>query len=179
MESDKLICNNKNLTYSKGYIALQCNSYNIPKTFEIDGETLLKKDTFHVSLLCVKNLLEIKHDVEGEILQHFCNFLEENEIKFEGFTKEFRLAKHEERKSVVALCKVSNLHKFADYLSGKIGIPVLPQPAHVTIYTLQQNVGIGLNSPDEMGQKSTKIDIPEAVLAPLMGYSKVVVVGRW
>ena len=84
-----MIYNNKNIIYSKGYIALGCKNYDIPKTFEIDSETLLKKDTFHVSLLCVKNLLEIKLDVEGEILQHFRNFLEENEIKFEGFTKEF------------------------------------------------------------------------------------------
>ncbi|PCI89453.1 hypothetical protein COB18_04015 [Candidatus Kaiserbacteria bacterium] len=168
MESDKLICNSKDITYDNGYISLQCENYNIPETFEIDGETLLKKDAFHVSLICVRNILEIKPDIEVEILQHFCNFLQQHEIKFEGFTKEFRLAREGERKSVVALCKVSNLHKFADYLGEKTGITVEPQPVHVTIYTLQPNVGIGLNSPEEMEQKSIKIDVPEAVLVPLI-----------
>lgn len=176
MESDKLICNSKDFTYNKGYIALRCKNYDIPETFKVDGETLLKKDSFHISLVCIKNLLDIKPEIESGVLEHFCNFLQENEIKFEGFTKEFRLAKHEERTSVVALCKVSNLHKFSDYLSEKIGIVVAPQPTHVTIYTLQQNAGIGLNSPEEMDEKSKPIEVPEAVLAPLMGYKKVIVV---
>ena len=136
METDSLICNTDNITYSKGYISLWSKGYDLPKTLEVDSETFLKKDHFHVSLLCVKNILEIKPDIEAEIIQHFCDFSKDNELKFEGFTKDFRLAESGERKSVVALCKVSNLHKFAEYLTEKIGIAVAPQPAHVTIYTL-------------------------------------------
>jgi len=176
MEHDSLICNSENITYNKGYIALWCKDYDLPDTFEVGGETLLKKDHFHVSLLCVKNILGVKPDIEDEVLQHFCDFIKGNEIKFEGFTKEFRLAQNDERKSVVALCKVSNLHEFAEYLTEKIGVTVAPQPAHITIYTLQPNAGIGLNSPEEMEDKSKLIEVPEAVLAPLMGYKKVIVV---
>lgn len=176
MERTALICNTDNITYNKGYIALWCKDYDLPDRFEVAGEILLKKDHFHVSLLCVKNVLEIKPDIEDEVLQHFCDFIKGNEIKIEGFTKEFRFAQNDERKSVVALCKVSNLHKFAEYLTEKIGVTVAPQPAHVTIYTLQPNAGIGLNSPEELEEKSKSIEVPEAVLAPLMGYKKVVVV---
>lgn len=176
METENLICNSSNITYNKGYIALWCKDYDISNTFEVDGEIFLKKDHFHVSLLCVKNILEEKPDIEEDVLKHFCDFLKDNEIKFEGFTKEFRLAQNDERKSIVALCKVSNLHKFAEYLTDKIGVTIAPQPAHVTIYTLQQNAGIGLNSPEEMEEKSKPIEVPEAVLAPLMGYKKVIVV---
>ncbi len=176
MEPDKLICNSSNLTYNKGYIALWCNDYELPDTFDVDGHTLFKKDHFHISLLCVKNILEIKPDIEAEILQYFCSFINDNKITFEGFTKEFRVANDGERKSVVALCKVSNLSKLADYLTERIGIVIAHQPAHVTIYTLQLNTGIGLNSAEEMERKSVKLDVPEAVSAPLMGYKKVVVV---
>jgi isopentenyl-diphosphate delta-isomerase len=178
MDKDTLICDSQNITYSKGYIALWCKNYGLPDTFDIDGNTLHKKDHFHVSLLCVKNLLEVKTDIENEILQHFCIFLKDHEIKLEKFTKVFRLAKADERKSLVALCKVSNLDLFAQYLSEKIGIDVAPQPAHVTLYTLQENAGIGLNNQEELEQKSVEVDVPEAVLAPLMGYKKVVVVDK-
>ncbi len=163
METDKLICNTSNITYNKGYIALWLQNYPLPQTLEIDGCTLLKKDHFHVSLLCVKNILAVKPDIEDEILVHFCNFIQNNIIKFEGFTNEFRLAKDAERKSVVALCRVSNLHKFAEYLTEKIGIKVAPQPAHVTIYTLQPNISIGLNSTDDMEKKSIPIEVPKNI----------------
>jgi len=176
MKPEKLICSSSNITYDKGYIALWCKDYVIPDTLDVEGDSLLKKDHFHVSLLCVKNILEVKPDSEAEVLQHFCDFLQDNELKFEGFTKEFRVATDSERKSVVALCKVSNLLKLAEYMTEKMGVPVAPQPAHVTIYTLQPNVGIGLNSPEELKQKSTKIEVPETILAPLMGYKKVIVV---
>lgn len=176
MQPENLICNTTNLTYNKGYIALWCKDYDLPDTFEVDGETLLKKDHFHVSLLSVKNILEEKPDMEEDILKYFCEFFKDNEMKLEVFTKEFRLAQNDERKSIVALCKVSNLHKFAEYLTNKIGITIAPQPAHVTIYTLQHNMGIGLNSPEELAEKSKPIEVPEAVLAPLMGYKKVIVV---
>ncbi len=163
METDKLICNTSTITYNKGYIALWLQNYSLPETLEIDGGILLKKDHFHVSLLCVKNILAVKPDIEAIILQHFCDFLQDHALMFEGFTNEFRLATDGERKSVVALCRVSNLHKFAEYLTEKIGIKVAPQPAHVTIYTLQPNSGIGLNSSDDMEQKSIPIEVPQHI----------------
>ncbi len=176
MKPEALICNSSNITYDKGYIALWCENYDLPDTIEIEGDTLIKKDHFHVSLLCVKNILETYPDKEEEIIQHFCDFTQEHEVKFEGFTKEFRMATREERKSIVAMCKVSNLDAFAQYLSEKIGMEVFTQPTHVTIYTLQHNMGIGLNSPEELEEKSNPVEVPEAVLAPLMGYKKVTVV---
>jgi isopentenyldiphosphate isomerase len=176
MKPEKLICSTSNITYDKGYIALWLENYPLPETLTVDGDTLLKKDHFHVSLLCVKNLLEVNSDSEAKIIQHFCDFLKDNEVQLEGFTGEFRMATREERKSVVGLCEVSNLYELAKYLSDKTGIEVASQPAHVTLYTLQQNMGIGLNSPEELEEKSKVVEVPEAVLAPLMGYKKVIVV---
>jgi isopentenyldiphosphate isomerase len=176
MDTNKLISNSQNITYDKGYIAFWCKDYELPETFNVNGETLLRKDHFHVSLLCVKNILLNAPELENQILQHFCDYIRDNEIKFEGFTKEFRLAKKDERLSVVALCKMSNLNKFTEYLSEKIDIKIPIQPTHVTIYTLQPNAGIGLNSPEEMEQGSEPVAVPETILVPLMGYKKIIVV---
>ena len=160
----------------QGYLALLRENYDLPETFEIEGEVFKKKNEFHVSLLCVKNILKIKPEIEEEILKSFCEFIQINEIKFEDFTEEFRLAKDGERKSVVAMCHVSNLDKFNDYLSEKIGLKIPKQPTHITIYTLEPNVGVGLNSQEELEQKSKKIEVPAEILARMMGYKKIIVV---
>jgi hypothetical protein len=54
MKPENLICNSSNITYDKGYIALWLEDYPLPDTVDIEDTTLLKKDHFHVSLLCVK-----------------------------------------------------------------------------------------------------------------------------
>jgi len=163
MKPENLICNSSNITYDKGYIALWLEDYPLPDTLDIEGNTLLKKNHFHVSLLCVKNIFEVKPDIENKILNLFCDFIKEKELRFEGFTNEFRTANADKRKSVVALCNISNLNTFADYLSDKIDVKVAHQPAHVTIYTLQPNAGIGLNSKDELQTKSKPVDVPDEV----------------
>ena len=163
MNNGELICNSTNITYSKGYLALWCEDYPLPDTLEVTGDTLQKIDYFHVSLLCVKNILDKKPDIEEKILKHFCDFLGDNAVEFESFTGEFRVVNDTVRKSVVALCKVSNLNKLSKHLTEKIGIEIAPQPAHVTIYTHQPNVGIGLNSPEEMQEKSEIIELPENI----------------
>ncbi len=176
METSKLICGSSNIVYNKGYISLTCKDYDLPNTYKVDNDNLLKKDHFHVSLLCVKNILKLKPNSEAEVLQHFCEFLQDHDLKFDGFTKEFRVATDGERKSVVALCNVPNLHKLAEYMTKKTGVTIALQPAHVTIYTLQHNMGIGLNSLEELEEKSKVVEVSEAVFAPLMGYKKVIVV---
>lgn len=163
MKPETLICNTVDITYDNGYIALWCKDYDLPDTIELFGDTLLRKPHFHVSLLCVEDIPSINPETESKILQHFCGFAAENEIKLAGFTKEFRLAKYKERKSVVAMCEITNLLAFAEYLSQKIGIEIAPQPTHVTIYTLQPDKGIGLNSPAELEEKSEVVEVPEAV----------------
>jgi len=159
MQPDTLICNSANITYNKGYIALWLGDYSVPDTLDIENEILLKKDHFHVSLLCVKNLLESNPKIESDVIQHFCDFTKDNEITFAGFTGEFRVATRDERKSVVAMCIVTNLDKLIDYLSEKLGMPIEQQPAHVTMYTLQQNRGIGLNSRAELEETSQPISV--------------------
>jgi hypothetical protein len=167
MIPETLICDTTNITYSKGYIALWLKDYSLPDTIEVEGETQLKKDHFHVSLLCVKNLEERRPGIETEVLKHFCDFIKRYPIEFSNYTGEFRLANREERKSVVAMCTITNLDKFADYLSEKIGLEVPHQPAHVTLYTRGQNLGIGLNCKEELAKLTTPFSLAEVLVMEL------------
>ncbi|KKW40003.1 hypothetical protein A3I46_01640 [Candidatus Kaiserbacteria bacterium RIFCSPLOWO2_02_FULL_54_13] len=163
MKEKKYICGGDTFTYNKGYITLPVELNGLPETLSIEGETLQKRASFHVSLLCVKNILSSHPDLEEEILDLFCAFTKENKISFVAYTGEFRFAQDKERKTLVALCAVSNLKECSELLEEKLGIDIPPQPTHVTLYTLQPDAGIGLNSPAEIEGKSVSIQVSEEV----------------
>lgn len=127
----------------------------------IEEDVLTLKNTFHVSLLCVKEILEKykEENLEREILDNFCKFVAENKISFLKFGEEFRLATLEPRKAVLVRCEVSNLEKFSQLLSSQLNINIPLQPTHVTLYTFQPDTGIGLNSTKEMETRSKIMDV--------------------
>ena len=158
----KYICNGSKYVYDKGYVYLPIEIGELPKEVNIGGDKLSLKSSFHVSLICVRDILakNNKENLEQIILDYFCKFILENDVSFIKFTGEFRLAKSEERKTIVARCEVSNLEKFLQQISNELGIEALNQPTHVTLYTLQPDLGIGLNSFAELEKKSISTEVP-------------------
>jgi hypothetical protein len=163
------ICNTNKYAYDKGYIYLPIEINELPKKINIDGDSLSLKSSFHVSLLCTKDILSKhqKENLEQVILDNFCKFVLENDISFVKFNGEFRLAKFEGRKTIIARCEVSNLEKFSQQLSNQLRIDIPTQPAHVTLYTLQPNIGIGMNSFTELETKSVSVDVPDEIKTAL------------
>jgi hypothetical protein len=149
--------------HGTGYIWQPVEAPNLPETISVEGLTLLKKSEYHVSLAYVQHLLASEPEIEIKVFESLLAFNEKSEVSFLKYTGEFRFAQDGERKTVVALCEVSNLEAFRNHMKAKLGIDLPPQPTHVTIYTLQPEVGIGLNSPAVMEDKSTPIEVPASV----------------
>ncbi len=106
-------------------------------------------------------------NIEAEILKYFCQFQQEHGLCLTKFTGDFRLAKDGANQTLVALCEISNLNKFADFLSEKINYKIPYQPTHVTLYTLIPDKGIGLNNIDDLEHKSKSITVPKEILTAL------------
>lgn len=159
------ICSGNKYIFNKGYIGLPIVIGNLPQEISIQGEELHLKSSFQVSLLCVKDIVEKYgesiENLEQKILEYFCKFTSGNDVSFLWYKGDFRLAQFEKRKSVIAMCEVSNLETFSKFLSVELGIEIPIQPTHVTLYTLQPDVGIGLNSSFELETKSTPIQVTE------------------
>jgi hypothetical protein len=163
MESGNYICGGSKFLYAKGYIGLPITITGLPESIVIEGQTLVRKNSFHVSLLCVKDLLAENAGIEIDVIKAFCTYANQNDIAFATYTGEFRFAQAGERKSLIALCEISNLHGLANEMSKATGLPVPSQPTHVTLYTLQPNLGIGLNSPQAMAAHSVSVEAPVSV----------------
>ncbi len=165
MENPHFICGKEKYAYGQGYLAMPISIEGLPPTISVNGEDLYAKSDFHVSLLCVKKLVR-KHgpELEEKLLTLFCSFTTEYDISLIQYTNTFRFAETNDRKTIVALCEVSNLEKFFELARVELKIFIHSQPTHVTLYTLQPELGIGLNSEQEMREKTRAIEVPDALI---------------
>lgn len=137
-----------------------------------DNQKLIKKDTFHFTVLHVETACELMRAAGG--LQHasaeekvtafFNTFVEKHPIDLVSFQDDFRYAQKDEKRTVVVRCIASNLTEFFAELNHTFGIDMPIQPTHVTLYTLQKNVGIHIPS-DEVMNSLPNVNIPELAKA--------------
>lgn len=140
-------------------IGLPVNLNNLPEKIEIEGNTLLLKTEFHVSLICFSPIMEKYKvyipDFIEKITADFCEFVQNNDINLLCYRDGFRFAARDERRSVIVMCDVSNLDKFFELINKKYNLQIEYPPTHVTLYALQDR-GIYLTDSQDI-QKLTKL----------------------
>ncbi len=153
--------------YGRGYIILaDLQLDNMPETVRVDDLELVKKSEFHITLAGTERLAKLinpedSERVEAEITDKFKAFTNENPIKNFELTHEFRFVQRGERKTVVAMVGIENLASFYDLLRQDYGMDIPTQPAHITIYSLEPEVGISLSSQADLDNDTKITDMPE------------------
>jgi hypothetical protein len=122
-----------------------------------NSPSFIRKDKFHVSLVCPKVILEKlpeerQSDTEQKIVNIFAHYVKEYPIQLLSFKDEFRLAKRGEKQSVIIMCNTSNITELYKLLSIEIGQNIPIMPGHITLYTLQKNAGIGIRDDQELAE---------------------------
>ena len=157
----------ENHSRENGYISLtHISLLGMPETICVEGRTLHKKSEFHVSLMALKHLapmLDSEHVEQAAetLTQSFLEFANEHDLTSFRLTGEYRLVKRAERVTIVAMVKLDNIAELFDYLHTTHGVDFPVQPTHITIYTLQPEMGIGILSEDELTNESTVANVPE------------------
>lgn len=150
--------------YIAGYIVLaDLQLDNLPDTVEVGDTQFVKKSEFHITLVCVKRIVEAigAEEAEDEILELFKEFIKTAPINKFRLLPELRLVQRDTRRTIVVMARVENLKSFFDLLRERYKLSIPYQPTHITIYSLQQEVGISLSSEEEL-QNDTKVaQIPE------------------
>ena len=149
-----------------GYISLvNIDLLNLPESIDVDGYNLTRKNEFHISLVCLKQLdkLYTSDAITArkiKLKQAFLDFEKFHNISEFNLTGEYRLAKRGDKVTVVVMVDVQNLNKMFDSLRNAVGIDLPTQPTHITIYTLQPEVGIGLISSKQVEDETRAINLP-------------------
>lgn len=157
----------KNHNHDNGYISLVNLAIgNAPEKIKVQDYELVKKNEFHISIMALKHLAPMLNpdDVEQaseQLKQNFLEFIKEHNMSNYNLTGEYRLVKRDERVTLVAMARLENLDSFFEYLRLKHTIDFPTQPAHITMYTLQPEAGIGILSDDELQRDSIIVSIPE------------------
>lgn len=136
----------------------------LPPSIEVEAYTLQLKTAFHVSLVFMDEIVR-KYGVtdpefKDKVIADFCEFVAANPVELVRYRNEYRFMSADERRSVIVMCDVSNLDKFFDLLNKKYSLSVEYPPTHVTLYTLQLNVGIFMTDSDELEKLSKIIPAP-------------------
>ncbi len=151
--------------YERGYIILRVNRFRgLPDKIIIEGTQLLIKSEFHISLVCTKRIAELidpsqKERIENEIVNLFRSFIEHRNIATFKSTKQLRLVERDERRTLIMMVKLPGLNEFFESLSRQYHQEVPLQPTHITMYTRQPEVGIGILSNEELEHDSKPIEI--------------------
>lgn len=153
-------------SHNAGYVSLLVeNLHGLPEQIEVDGKTMSKKSEFHVSLMALKHFAPMlnPNDVvaaEEQLVRDFLDFQKTTDLSQFQPSNTFRLAKREARETVVMMVEVPHIEELFDFLRKKHGIDFPIQPTHITLYTLQPEVGIGILSQEELDKETVPIDLP-------------------
>lgn len=79
------------------------------------------------------------------------------------YRNEFKFVSQNERRTIVVMCDISNLKEFFELMNKKYNLNVEYQPTHVTIYTLQPELGIFLSDGNDLRELTKVISNPKGV----------------
>lgn len=163
---DKMITEHH--THGRGYIILPIgmDEFQLPPSIEAEGLTLILKEEVHISLVSLKSILPVIRETNGEVeeshlVQDFLDFQQKEELSKYRLLNELRFVEREERRTVVVMAEVVGLEELFGHYRAKYGVDIPTQPAHATLYTLQPEVAIGINSRAELETISRPVEVPE------------------
>jgi len=159
------ICDGDKYTISAtNTIGMPVSLSNLPKELEIEGNKLFAKYSFHVSLVCINEIIK-KYKVSinnfrNEVLGEFCDFVKENPVSLLNYLPDFKFVEEDSLKTVVVMCRVSNLDKFFEILNEKYNLNIEYPPTHVTLYAHDGATGIFLTDANDIKNLTKPIPNP-------------------
>lgn len=140
---------------------------DLPKSLEFGGNKFVVKPEFHITLLNFERIAKLidsanVEKLKPDILSEFYEFVNKQPLTQYTLSKELRLVRAGENKTIVVLAKLKGIDKLFDTLSKKYGVALPVQPTHITLYTLPTDTfGIPINSYEELKKISKLVDLPE------------------
>ncbi len=116
-------CSKGQYIFEHDTIALPIGISGLPPTIEVAGRELQLKSSFHVSLVCLGEMVKKKPDLPENfmesVVEDFCDFVEENEILLERYLPETYTISQGERFTLIIMTQMSHIDAFFDLINEK------------------------------------------------------------
>ncbi len=147
--------------HDAGYISLvNIQLANTPDRIDVDALRLQRKSEFHVSLMSLKRLAPMLDVDETELVRVFLEYQSEHDLTDFTLTDEYRLVRRGEKVTLVVMVDMPEIEGLFEFLRERFKSEFPTQPTHITLYTLQPEVGIGLFSTDEVENETAVVHAP-------------------
>lgn len=133
-----------------GYLMLPLNLSVISK-IKLGTETFFSKNGYHVSLL---HLEDFSESDQKKVLY----FAKKYPVKLKKITKTYRLVTQEKQRSIIVRVHLSGLKKLISAVNKHFGYNFVYPPTHITLFTLKDQYGIGVNSIGEYKRLTRQIN---------------------
>jgi len=150
--------------YKMRVVALPLTISGLNPRIEFEGKPYIAKTEAHISLVMVRRLLPTLIEkglseelAEQRVMETINKGLEFFNPRFEGLTGALRLGQFEDRYSIVAMAKVSNIDEFYDYVNKELGLALEIPPVHITLYTAPNEKAIGLVNSKDLASKTNDL----------------------
>jgi hypothetical protein len=147
-----------------GYVMLQLPHVSLPPTLHLDGTLFEAKTELHVSLLSTQKLAENfldKEQANEKLVSYVEEYVSNNLICFDYFTKQLYVCEYEESRSIVLGAIVDGVDRLFSSLSSTFPeLAYLSPPAlHVTLYKYNHQYGIGIQDERQLRELCRPIEL--------------------
>jgi hypothetical protein len=136
--------------HARGSVLVPLAIFGLPEEIEFRGARWALKEELHVTAAHAPWLAQRA----GVSLEHawreLAAALEGRRAGPVRVGDELRVAREGEQRTIVVMVRVDGLGELYAELSGRLGAPLAPPPAHVTLYTRPEGKGIGLHDADDL-----------------------------
>lgn len=147
--SKKIFNTNSSIYLNYGYLMLPLNLKIVPR-IKIGNATFFPKSGYHVSLLCIENFSESDQ-------KKIFNFAQKYSVKIKKITGIYRLAVLQNQQSIIVRVHLRGLKKLISAINYHFGYNFSYPPTHITLFTLNGQYGIAINSTGEYKQLTRQI----------------------
>src|SRR3954447_13003494 len=148
--------------HARGSVLVPLNLFGLPMEVEILGERWTVKEEFHVTAASAPYLAERCGVSLDYASQQLAAAVEGRRAGPVRVSDELRLVSEGDDRTLIVMASVDGLSDLYLELSGRLGAPLAPPPAHVTLYTRPGGKGIGVHDERDLRELTRPLSPREA-----------------
>jgi len=140
-----------------GAVIVPLSMHGLPERIDVLGAAWEVKREFHVTALNTEWLAERLGTPLDDVWREVAAALEGRRAGPVRVRDELRAVRRGDERTLIVMAGVDGFGELYRELSARLGAPLAPPPAHVTLYTRPGGEGIGLHDAQELEQFTRRL----------------------